>query len=179
MLETAQTMKLLDTLTSRYVCQIPSLEQIDIRWEYEINNYNNPGNWNILKEKIIQDVLSNKSITYYGILDGVIISEATAAIDKDSYFVKDSKYLINDNTAYLSAFRTNEECRNQGFFSILFNYMIEDLKQRGYTQFTIGVEKNDYLNKAIYLKYGFTKYIKTQRMEYPNGESKEIEYYLK
>ena len=27
--------------------------------------------------------------------------------------------------------------------------------------------------------YGFTKYIKTQRMEYPNGESKEIEYYLK
>ena len=85
MLETAQTMKLLDTLTSRYVCQIPSLEQIDIRWEYEINNYNNPGNWNILKEKIIQDVLSNKSITYYGILDGVIISE--------NYFVSDDVIL--------------------------------------------------------------------------------------
>ena len=58
MLETAQTMKLLDTLTSRYVCQIPSLEQIDIRWEYEINNYNNPGNWNILKEVLWEEPYS-------------------------------------------------------------------------------------------------------------------------
>ena len=179
MFETTKTVNKIDTLSSGYICKISSLEQIDIRWEYEINNHTNPEKLIGWKERMIQDVLSNKSITYYGILDGVIISEATASIDKDSCFVKDSKYLIDDNTAYLSAFRTNEECRNQGFFSILFNYMIKDLRQRGFTQYTIGVEKNDYLNKAIYLKYGFTKYIKTQRMEYPNGESKEIEYYLK
>ena len=171
----------MEKIDSNYECKIPTLEQINKRWDYEISihNDNDQSNWIIWKEKLIQDVLSNKSITYYGFLNNEIVAEATASISPDSYFVKNSRDLIDDKTAYLSAFRTNKEYRNQGFFSKLFNFMIEDLIRRGYTQFTLGVEKDDYLNKSIYLKFGFTKYIKTQIMEYPNGEKIEVEYYMK
>lgn len=171
----------MEVIDSNYECKIPTLEQINKRWDYEISihNDNDQSNWIIWKEKLIQDVLSNRSITYYGFLNNEIIVEATASISPESYFVKNSKDLIDDKTAYLSAFRTNKEYRNQGFFSKLFNFMIDNLIKRGYTQFTLGVEKDDYLNKSIYLKFGFTKYIKTQIMEYPNGEKIEVEYYMK
>ena len=159
----------MEKIDSNYECKIPTLEQINKRWDYEISIHNDND----------QSNLSNRSITYYGFLNNEIIAEATASISLDSYFVKNSKDLIDDKTAYLSAFRTNKEYRNQGFFSKLFNFMIDDLIKRGYTQFTLGVEKDDYLNKSIYLKFGFTKYIKTQIMEYPNGEKIEVEYYMK
>ena len=155
-------------IDEEYVCKIPTMEEINKRWEYESDN-----------QEIIQDVASKKSITYYGLLNGTVISEATASISNDSYYVKNSKNLIDDDMAYLSSFKTNKEYRNSGFFSRLFKYMIEDLKRRGYARFTVGVEKDNYLNKSIYLKYGFTKYIKSQIMENPNGERNEIEYYLK
>ena len=154
-----------------YICKIPTIEEIHQRLEYENDEQEN--------QKIIQDVESQKSITYYGILNGTIISEATAAIRNDSYYVKNPKKLINKNTAYLSAFKTQTQYRNSGFFSRLFDYMIDDLRNRGFAKFTVGVEKDNYLNKSIYLKYGFTKFIKSQIIEYPNGQKNEVEYYLK
>ena len=163
-------------LNEEYICKIPTMEEINKRLECESENQKNKI---IYKEEVIQDITSQKSITYYGLLNGIIISEATASISNDSYYVKNSKKLIDEDMAYLSAFKTNKEYRNSGFFSKLFKFMIEDLKNRGYAKFTVGVEKDNYLNKSIYLKYGFTKYIKSQIMENPNGERNEIEYYLK
>ena len=144
----------MEKIDSNYECKIPTLDEINIKWDYEISVHDDDqSNWIIWKEKLIQDVLTNKSITYYGFLNNDIIAEATASISPDSYFVKNSRDLIDDKTAYLSAFRTNKEYRNQGFFSKLFNFMIEDLIRRGYTQFTLGVEKDDYLTPdTIYIK---------------------------
>ena len=160
-----------------YICKIPTMEEINKRLEHAtILEVNNRNTW---RNNIIQDATSKKSITYYGIMNGEVVSEATASISQESFYVKDSKQLIDQDMAYLSAFMTNKEYRNNGFFSRLFQYMIEDLKKKGYTKFTIGVKKDDYLNKSIYLKYGFTKFIKSLIMEYPNGEQNEVEYYLK
>ena len=87
--------------------------------------------------------------------------------------------LVDDHTAYLTAFRTIEEYQGQGYFSKLFKFMINDLKSRGYTRVTLGVEPTELTNKAIYTKYGFTNFIKTAIEEYPDGTKTDVEYYYK
>ena len=86
---------------------------------------------------------------------------------------------MDEQTAYLSAFRTNKEYQGQGYFSRLFKFMIEDLKKRGYKKVTLGVEPTEEKNKAIYNKYGFTEHIKNAKEVYPNGITINVEYYGK
>ena len=57
--------------------------------------------------------------------------------------------------------------------------MIKDLKNRGYTKVTLGVEPEEEKNKAIYTKYGFTEHIKNAQEIYPDGTIIEVEYYGK
>ena len=116
-------------------------------------------------------------ISYYGLLDGRIICECSAAIDAS--IVQNSKGLIDNKTAYLFAFRTINEYQGKGYFSILYKYMEEDLKNRGYEVLTLGVEPEELKNKAIYNKYGFVNHIKNGIETYPDGTEIEVEYYSK
>lgn len=160
-----------------YICKIPNEEEMNIKWDYEIDNATDKDNWIIWKEKAIKCFKYGAQIPYYGLLDNNIICEATASLTPD--IVQNGEDLVDDHTAYLTAFRTNKEYRGQGYFSKLFKYMIKDLKDKGYTKVTIGVEPTELTNKAIYQKYGFTKLIKTGVEEYPDGTKIDVEYYSK
>lgn len=160
-----------------YKCKIANEKEMNRKWDYEIANHEDKDNWIIWKEKAIKCFKYGAQIPYYGILDGKIICEATASLTPD--IVQNGEGLVDDNTAYLTAFRTIKEYQGHGYFSKLFKYMINDLKSRGYTKVTIGVEPTELKNKAIYQKYGFTNLIKTGIEEYPDGTKTEVEYYYK
>ena len=112
-----------------------------------------------------------------GLLNSKIICEATAILA--SNIIQNSKDLVGNGAIYLSGFRTNKEYRGKGYFSKLFKYMINDLKEKGYTKAIVGVEPKELINKEIYNHYGFTEYIKTSSELYPNGTKIEVEYYGK
>ena len=161
-----------------YICKIATLEDIIKKYDYEIEQATyDKDNWIIWKSNAIERYNKNLSITYIGLLNGVIICECTAAIDAS--IVQNSEGLVNDKTAYLFAFRTIEEYQGQGYFSKLFKYMIEDLKSKGYERVTLGVEPEELKNKAIYTKYGFTEHIKEAKEVYPDGTIIDVEYYGK
>lgn len=160
-----------------YVCKIASLEEMNTKWNYEIEIANKKENWIIWKMENLKNMVDNKIIPYYGILDGDIICEATANIDKS--IVQNSDGLIDSNTVYLSAFRTNKEYQSKGYFSKLFKYMTKDLKQRGYKRVTLGVEPCETKNMQIYFKYGFTNFIKSDYEIYPDGTKTLVLYYGK
>jgi ribosomal protein S18 acetylase RimI-like enzyme len=160
-----------------YKCKIANEKEMNEKWDYEIDTNEDKDNWIIWKEKAIKCFKHGAQIPYYGILDGKIISEATASLSPD--IVQNGKELVDDKTAYLTAFRTIKEYQGQGYFSKLFKYMINDLKSRGYTRVTVGVEPTELTNKAIYKKYGFTNFIKTSIETYPDGTQIEVEYYYK
>ena len=160
-----------------YVCKIASLEEVNTKWNYEIEIANKKENWIIWKMENLKNMVDNKIIPYYGILDGNIICEATANIDKS--IVQNSDGLIDSNTVYLSAFRTNKEYQSKGYFSKLFKYMTKDLKQRGYKRVTLGVEPCETKNMQIYFKYGFTNFIKSDYEIYPDGTKTLVLYYGK
>ena len=165
-------------MSDRYICKIASLDEMERKWEYEIGRHTSgKENWIIWREAALQNRRDGKTIPYYGILDGNIICEATAVIHPGA--VEHSQGLIDDHTAYLEAFRTNEPFRGQGYFSELFAFMLNDLRHRGYRRATVGVESEDMKNKAIYTHYGFTEYVKTETETYPDGSIIHVEYYAK
>lgn len=116
-----------------YICKIATLEEMEQNWNYLIEIHPNNNAWKIYKEEAIKNMKENNTIVYYGILDGTIISEATAFISNTN----DTNELVNENTSYLSAFRTRKEYQGKGYFSKLYKFMEDDLKSRGYTTLSV------------------------------------------
>ena len=163
---------------NNYICKIANLDEMNIKWDYEIEHSDeDKENWITWKDENIKRFKNGSIIPYYGVLNGKIIAEATALIDPN--VLKDISDLIDDKTAYMMAFRTIDEYQEKGYFSKLFNYMVNDLKSKGYKRLTIGVEPTETKNKAIYFKWGFTNFVRKSQEKYPNGSIIDVEYYYK
>ena len=162
-----------------FTCKIAPLSDIKKRWDTLIKNHPNNPNWSIWKNDTIINNKNNYRISYYGYLDGEIISEATAIISPLDTAISNSEKLISKDMAYLTGFRTDSKYQNKGYFSKLYKYMEEDLKSRGFTKLSLGVEPQEVKNMMIYFKYGFTNYIKTATETYPTGKTITVNYYYK
>lgn len=161
-----------------YLCKIASLAEMNTKWDAEIARHEKDrANWLTWKKQNIENFERGRILPYYGILDGKIICEATAMLCPD--IVQNSAGLAGGHTVYLAAFRTVEPYQGQGYFSTLFRFMLDDLRQRGYTKATLGVEPADAKSKALYAHYGFTEAIRTGQETYPDGTVIGVEYYGK
>lgn len=163
---------------NNYICKIPTLEEMERKWQYQIDiATNDKNNWLIWKNETINRFKENKIIPYYGVLNDEIICECTAVIDPAT--LPNIEDFVDNEKAYLYAFRTNQEYQGKGYFSKLFKFMIEDLKVRGYKSVVLGVEPEELKNKEIYFKYGFNEHIKDGEETYPDGTKIKVEYYSK
>ena len=152
-----------------YICKIASLEEMNVRWDDEISRHAEKQNWIAWKQEAIENFKAGRSIPYYGILDGIIICEATAVLESD----------FGRKVVELCAFRTVREYRGKGYFSKLMQFVLEDLKQRGYTKAVVGVEPGEERNKAIYRHWGFSEPVASGTETYPDGTVIEVEFYGK
>ena len=84
-----------------------------------------------------------------------------------------------DRSAELCAFRTVREYRKKGYFSKLKDFMLKDLKRRGFTAVIVGVEPDEFLNREIYRHWGFTEPVRTGTETYPDGTVISVEFYGK
>lgn len=151
---------------------------MNTKWDYETTHSGaDRENWIVWKKQNLENYKLGRIIPHYGILNGTIICEATAMLCPE--IVQNSEGLVNDQTVYLSAFRTIVSYQGQGYFSKLFRFMLTDLRQRGYKKATLGVEPDEETNKAIYAHYGFTKFLKSGKERYPDGTEINVEYYGK
>ena len=147
----------------KYICKIASREELEKRWNYliEIHSVNNI--WEKFKYNALNNFDNDNTISYVGILDGEIICELTAYINEEAFIddIDDYEDLLNDNRCYLAAFRTNKEHEGNGYFSLLFDYVVDDLKSRGYSELSLGVSPSEVRNMEIYFHLGFRDYIKS------------------
>ena len=160
-----------------YVCRIASLDDIIKMYDTEIEQAEDKTKIMQWKQISIDRYREQSTIIYLGLLDDKIISMGSATLKAS--LVDNSEDIVDDNTAYLHGFFTEEEYQNQGYFSKLYKFMINDLIARGYTNVTLGVEKPEEKNKAIYFRWGFTEYIKTVPETYSDGSVIPVEYYRK
>ena len=131
-----------------YKCVIADKDLIIKKWDEEIKKHNNSENWIKFKEKSLRNL--NNRIVYMGILNDRIITESTAIISSNDLDMQNKDNLIGDKVAYLTAFRTNKEYENKGYFSKLYKFMENDLKNRGFESLTLGVEPSETRNIKIY-----------------------------
>lgn len=157
-----------------YICKIAAVDEMEIKCNYEIKKHKNL-NWKIWKDEAIERVKNGQSIVYYGILNSKIICEATAMFDKS--VVQNSDGLVDDKTVYLCAFRTIEKYQGKGYFSILFSFILSDLKNKGYEKVTLGVEPSETDNLNMYKHLGFNEFIKIAQETYPDGMVIDVDYY--
>jgi len=98
----------------------------------------------------------NKEIDVYVIEDNSeFIGELTV-----NYISHDlESETIPNIRAYFEAFRIDKRYQGKRLGQKLIEYTIYDLKEKGFKEFTIGVEEDNEKAKHIYLKYGFTEAI--------------------
>ena len=60
---------------------------------------------------------------------------------------------------YFEAFRIDKRYQGKGLGQELIEYTINNLKEKGFKEYTIGVEEDNKKAKHIYSKYGFTEII--------------------
>ncbi len=165
-------------MSEEYICKRASLCEMERKWNSEIErNKEDRENWIVWKQRNLERFKKGQIIVWYGILDGIIICEATAAVHPDA--VQNACQLVDQKTAYLSAFRTLPEYQNRGHFSKLFSFMIDDLQNSGFQNASIGVEADDLNNKEIYSHFGFTEFIKSAEEIWPDGTRIQVDYYRK
>ena len=160
-----------------YECVIASEELIIKKWDKEIKNHSNSELWKQFKRQSLRNL--NTRIVYMGLLNGNIITEATAIISEKDLDMQNKDGLIGNKKAYLTAFRSDKDFENKGYFSKLYKFMEEDLISKGFDTLTLGVEPSEVRNIKIYFNWGFTKYIKTGYESYLNGENILVNYYEK
>ena len=146
-----------------FICRVANREELLKRWDYLIEIHPGNNKWVKFRENALKHYDEKSTISYLGFLNDEIICEATAYI-KESAFIGDiseSSGLLSENMAYLAAFRTNKEFEGKGYFSKLYNFVENDLKQKGYTELSLGVGPEEVRNMEIYFHLGFRNYIKT------------------
>lgn len=163
-----------------FICKIATREELLKRWEYLVEIHPGNNDWVVYKENALRNFDNKNTISYLGFLDDKIICEATAYIKEDAFIgdISDPSELLNDKMAYLAAFRTNKEYEGKGFFSKLYKYMENDLKEKGYLELSLGVGPEDVRNIEIYFHLGFRDYIKTL-VEKENSKEDVILFYKK
>ncbi|MBR3199136.1 MAG: GNAT family N-acetyltransferase [Bacilli bacterium] len=159
-----------------YKCKIATKEELIKKHDYEIAKHPNDQKWEEFKKISLNNF--NTRVTYIGLLNDDIITEATAIISNDDLDMQNKENLIGKDIAYLTGFRTTKEYEGKGYFSKLYKFMENDLKQRGFKKLTLGVEPSEVRNIQIYFNWGYTNYIKSDYEKYPEVEEKEPEKIL-
>ena len=153
-----------------YICKIANYDELIEKCDYEINRHPGSRVWTHAKQIAIDGFNNKSKIMYIGKLDNEIICEATAIVAEDGFKgdITHTEQLLSDKRVYLCAFRTNKEYEGQGYFKTLLNYMLEDLKTKGYKEACLGVEPREVRNIQMYFHFGFTNYIKTTKETLPS-----------
>ena len=102
-----------------------------------------------------------------------LIGEVRAA-----YVHNDERFAVRNKRVYLFAFRIHNDFQGSGYGQFLLNGVISMLMQKGFSEFTIGVEDDNETAVHIYSKFGFTQLVGKISEEY-QGDSYKYGLYLK
>ncbi len=140
------------------------ITKLDVKDYYKCNNI-----WNMssfpLTEKFRQQIIDGNRVVFIYEVDGEFIGEIAYVLD-----MNDSDYTIPNKRVYISRLIVKKEYRNQGIGGILIDYIVNVVKELGYTEMSIGVDKDNESALHLYGKKGFNTIIF-------DGADEDGEYY--
>lgn len=133
------------------------LEQI---WDQNIAA--NPGDnrWVRWKKQLMDDNAAGKCLTFLVLADDRPIGEGTLLFDEDCGAIIGRRELAEcGKTTNINGLRIEKAFEGQGHISRLVREMEAYARRLGYTEITIGVEAAEARNLAIYLHWGYTRFL--------------------
>lgn len=94
------------------------------------------------------------------------------------YENRDENFAVRGRRAYLFAFRIHKDFRNKGYGKYLLKTVLNVLKEKGYCEFTVGVEDDNLRAVHVYQDMGFNEFVLRKQEEY-QGDKYEYNLYLK
>ncbi|MDE6709436.1 MAG: GNAT family N-acetyltransferase [Oscillospiraceae bacterium] len=98
-----------------------------------------------------QEIESGNRVVYVYKQNGEFIGEIAYVFD-----MRDNDYTIANQRIYISRLIVKKEWRGNGIGGILIDFIIEKIKDMGYKEVTIGVDKDNLAALHLYRKKGFT-----------------------
>lgn len=144
--------------------KIANLDEAKEKWDYEVKIHPKNFLYRKAESECLREIKKGTRIPYILKLNNQIISDLTIII-KEKGILSEAKYtddLVSDERVYMCCVRTNEEYQGKGYFSKLYRFVENDLKEKGYKEISLSVDIAKGKNTAIYTKLGFTNYIRTE-----------------
>ena len=94
------------------------------------------------------------------------------------YISDDNRFAEKGKRAYLYAFRVHQKNQGKGLGNFLLENVLTILVEKGYSEFTIGVEDDNTRARYMYEKNGFTEPVARIKESY-QGDSYEYDLLLK
>ena len=114
--------------------------------------------WNMkaqpLAEKWREEIASGNRQVFVYKINGEFIGEGALVFNTG-----DPDYTIPDRRVYVSRMIVKKEYRNRGIGSTILEFLINKAKEMGFSEMTIGVDKDNVNALHLYRKFGFTEVI--------------------
>ncbi len=141
-----------------------TIKKLNIKDYHKCNNI-----WNMDKfpftEKFKQQIIDGNRVVFIYQVDGEFIGEISYVLD-----MNDIDYTIPNKRIYISRLIVKKEYRNQGIGGILIDYIVDVIEGLGYSEISIGVDKDNETALHLYRKKGFDTVIF-------DGADEDGEYY--
>ena len=112
--------------------------------------------WNMkaqpLAQKWLDEIKKGNRLVYIYKINGEFIGEGALVLNTG-----DPDYTIKNQRIYVSRMIVKKEYRNQGIGSEILKFLIRKAKNMGFSEMTIGVDKDNINALHLYKKYGFTE----------------------
>ena len=111
--------------------------------------------WNMkaqpLAEKWRTEIARGNRLVFIYKINGKFIGEGALVLDAG-----DDDYTIQGKRVYVSRMIVKKEYRNCGIGSDILEFLVEKAKEMGFSEMTIGVDKDNENALHLYRKFGFT-----------------------
>lgn len=128
-----------------------TIEPLKLEDYYKCSNI-----WNmkaqLLAEKWREEIASGNRQVFIYKVGGEFIGEGALVLDAG-----DPDYTIPGKRVYVSRMIVKKKYRNRGIGSEILEFLIRKAKEMGYSEMTIGVDKDNVNALHLYRKYGFTE----------------------
>ena len=125
--------------------------------------------WNMkaqpLADKWRGEIADGNRLVFVYKINGEFIGEGALVLDTD-----DPDYTISGQRVYVSRMIVKKEYRGRGIGSEILEFLISKATEMGFSEMTIGVDKDNENALHLYRKYGFTEVLF-------DGADEDGEYY--
>lgn len=142
--------------------KIDDFQKLNQDWAWSPNN-----EWQQIAQKDYIKGIERSTQEFWVVEDGdKILGEFHIYWNKSS----DPEEADGKTRAYLSALRIHPDYRGQGLGTKLMQRVIERIKEKEFTEVTIGAYKHEPEIQELYEKWGFTEFIKEAVEETTEGK---------